>query len=757
VVVSVQDVNRSLFNLENIRPGQVAYIGKNLQVFQAYNWRILGKLSEIRGLWKEAAAEGDELIKIAGIFEKAVEYLQNCQFEEVRVERILGALGGVQVLVETYRTKGKCTEATALQVVFNRGMNLLGNVKEVSHGVEENLSLQRWIDQRTDSLEGELKEELAFEEKECLLPNEGERIEEAFAQLGRTVNSSRRVEGECGSFFHGVFSNSTSTLRKASALGRLARGVEFCVSGVSKVVIENKHPWKQKKYQFAIREMLSAFTLICDGESVISLIGRIYEEKAQGSRGLRGLAIDVLSNLIVDKGDGDFRGQYYQILDSLRRTCEHKDFQEAVAEGNLSALSVSNPVNIILNLCLACYHEVQLYSFSESLVDCMLDAGKKRGENYETEIQEHRISEEDFSRLTRIPSEVGAMRIAVEKGKLQGTVNVKFDPNKQSNVPYVLVDIDCLTGSGEEKKVRLLRMASPTIEGFLTEAIVNPEFKAFLIDRRRKRKHHTYISLQSVIPRPGSLPNTKALGDETGRNTAIRKLEDEFSDTFTFVILDQDSKFYTEPAGDEECTTVSFKDLFLGQLLGLPKETGFYFPEKWIREETFREELEKVFDDVHKLIFAEDGGSKVVLDLQERKDFVEIYYAFLILHILQKTSSDSANISCKDAIDRAAKTNTLLLKIVMIIEGKGDDAEAQKMLQKMAHAPALMVKKQAIIRKRRERLLSALVQLDRGQVQRRLRTAALLGTQVANPMKSIVPEVRRYQDVRMTFSQVGSV
>jgi len=296
----------------------------------------------------------------------------------------------------------------------------------------------------------------------------------------------------------------------------------------------------------------------------------------------------------------------------------------------------------------------------------------------------------------------------VEFKKLTGHTNIGFDSHWQGNIPYKL-----FSTSLRGRFVNFLRMGTPTIEGLTGLAKITPEFKAYLDDLAFRKEQHLYISLQ------------KRDGNEAGRTLALQNLQREPDrKNFKLVVLAQDSSFYKQKGrGIQDADT--FKKEFFLQML--EKEgSGFYFPEKWKNKRKFQDKLKNLLDDVHYVLFS----NKVNLEKQEKLDFIEVYYAYLSIFLSDYSQAGSINISCKDAIDRAGKLNSLVTQLIMIIQGKAEDPRHRQVHGVLTHAPALAAKSQAVIAGhgkdkaasgRRERLVTALEVLKDPAVRDRIR------------------------------------
>lgn len=314
-----------------------------------------------------------------------------------------------------------------------------------------------------------------------------------------------------------------------------------------------------------------------------------------------------------------------------------------------------------------------------------------------------KLCAQDFDIIDNVDPAKKLSFFEVNLKKFLGHINVNFDPHLQGNIPYIYDKLKM-----DEKTVNLMRMGTPTIEGCTGPAQIIEEFRGYLQDCVVKHKIHLYISLQN------DKAKMAGTGDETGRNTAIKDLQNEFPNNFFVVVLAHDSNFYKQ-AGIHNKTqkTDDFFDVFKSELFG--KDTGFYFPQAW------KDDLKPLVDKLLKFVLYISFDGKEELTRQEKQDFIQIFYAYLALLLIDYSKADNANITCKDAIDRAGMLNALLEKLIMTIEGHVDTPESQRKHKVMTHAAAFWTKSQAIIKRggkdpsygRRERLLSADAHMNR--------------------------------------------
>lgn len=318
-----------------------------------------------------------------------------------------------------------------------------------------------------------------------------------------------------------------------------------------------------------------------------------------------------------------------------------------------------------------------------------------------------KLCAQDFDIIDNVDPAKKISFFEVNLKKFLGHINVNFDPHLQGNVPYIYDKLNM-----GKKTVTLMRMGTPTIEGCTGAAQIIEEFRGYLQHCVANHKIHLYISLQN--DRMKSVLKGDVAGDESGRNQAIKDIQKEFSNNFFVVVLAHDSNFYKQ-AGihNKNQNTEEFFTVFKSELFG--DDTGFYFPEAW------KDDLKPIVDKLLKLVLNTSFENKEELTRQEKQDFIQIFYAYLALILIDYSKADNANITCKDAIDRAGMLNALLEKLIMIIEGRVDTPESQRKHKVLTHAAAFWTKSQAIIKKggkdasngRRERLLSADAHMNR--------------------------------------------
>ncbi|MDP1836352.1 MAG: hypothetical protein Q8K75_10565 [Chlamydiales bacterium] len=393
-------------------------------------------------------------------------------------------------------------------------------------------------------------------------------------------------------------------------------------------------------------------------------------ETARKALEQNGDVAELLERTQVPKG-GDVRSYYRWFLDGVRGFLTSQKYNP---QKNY------NPIHDVVK---ARFQGNRMYEYCENLVT--------KAMRYRSPSDAANLPfEQQFHAIDNLSPEFAANRLAVNFGKLKGTINVNFDPHRETNTPYANYSFDY---AGKERTN--LRFGTPTWEGYWYSASVVPEFKAFLDALKLEGKKHLYINLQNRNP--------KYIGDESGRCNALEKLAVEYPETFFIATFAQDSRFYKQSEQYKDMDVAhQFLAAFEDQMFVDPK-SGFHFSKNLMHGEN-RKILTDALHDVHREVF----GGRDKLSLAERQAFIEIAYSLMTLRLLEISGADTYNLSCKDAIDRGGKCSSLLFYIAGLLNDMTNDLDFKQEHMTVTHAPALIVKKQAIIHSRRERLLQAL-------------------------------------------------
>ncbi len=280
-------------------------------------------------------------------------------------------------------------------------------------------------------------------------------------------------------------------------------------------------------------------------------------------------------------------------------------------------------------------------------------------------------------------------------------INLGFDPFANGNLPHRYFTVTLELASEKVISIKALRIGSPTREDLwavaFRSACVNPEFHSLLASCEKKKQRYLYVNLQNS-------EGTFLWKNEKPRCQALEELQKTYT-CFYFIGLSKDSSFYfqREPYDALHDARV-FKEAFWKQLF-LDEKSCITFPDALLNDQNikFEKACGTILEEVHKLVF----DNKESLTVEERQDFIEIFYTFLIEYLLTKIQPEYFNISCKDSIDRGVCSNLLLFFSLFSRSFLVDGELEYSTLKAMIFAPALLVRHRVIKDDRLERLLSA--------------------------------------------------
>ncbi|MCB1109805.1 MAG: hypothetical protein KDK64_02400, partial [Chlamydiia bacterium] len=267
-----------------------------------------------------------------------------------------------------------------------------------------------------------------------------------------------------------------------------------------------------------------------------------------------------------------------------------------------------------------------------------------------------------------------------------------FDPIGQGNPPYYLY-----TFSSNAFDAKCLKIPCPTLHAHINKARVIEEFKGFLrhFETRKELNTHLHFNLQD-----------RTSWEEHARCQALEKVQNqaEFSKQFVLVTFPKKSDFYFQ--AEDYLNVNAAKDFLklLEEQVKSGEECGFFFS-KNLPQKTLHEFVEKILPLIHTHFFKK----KAKLDRKERLDFIEIFYLFFALKILETVKPDTFTFSCKDGVDVGATTSAAFFTLIKLL-GKEDkwSVEEQDHLYWILCGPALTVRERLVDYQRFSRMASSL-------------------------------------------------
>lgn len=258
-----------------------------------------------------------------------------------------------------------------------------------------------------------------------------------------------------------------------------------------------------------------------------------------------------------------------------------------------------------------------------------------------------------------------------------------FDPHLLHNLPHKLFGL-----SSENLDVSFLHLPSPTRERVIDQTDIYPEFVGYL--RYLHPQKHLLVNLQD-----------RTSWKEHTRSIALEKLR---LDDLLVVTLPKDTDFYHQI---HDYADLEDSKAFCHQLeeqVSSGESCGFHLPSSFSSTE-----IKEVITFVHKNFFQ----GKSTLSQDERCDFVELFYQFLILFVIDKEKPTSVSFTCKDGIDTGAALSASMYGFLRLLSSKETWTENDRDFFLFSlYGPALLLRHRIIDDKRLQRALSAFSRLE---------------------------------------------
>ncbi len=267
-----------------------------------------------------------------------------------------------------------------------------------------------------------------------------------------------------------------------------------------------------------------------------------------------------------------------------------------------------------------------------------------------------------------------------------------FDPIAQNNLPFQLY-----TCIGDEMHVTCLHVPCPTRQMRIGKAEIVEEFYGFLYSLSAKgSQRHLLINLQDHTS-----------WEEHARCVALEEiqLDEKLKKSCSVVTLPKDGDFYLQTGPYLELKVASeFIEQFKSQVIG-DKGCGYFFSAPWNSVQS-KEFIDQSMETIHVSFF----GKKKHLEHKNRLDFIEIFFLFLILKMIETYNPDSISFTCKDGIDTGAVASAELFSFLKMMNGEESwNKEDKDSLLWMLYNPALTLRERAVDGARLDRMVSALL------------------------------------------------
>jgi len=280
----------------------------------------------------------------------------------------------------------------------------------------------------------------------------------------------------------------------------------------------------------------------------------------------------------------------------------------------------------------------------------------------------------DYDAISAAMEHFGHAPVFYTIDHLQNSDFSGFDNFLMQNVASSLFDL-----FPKSKRLGILRMPSPTVQNYIHKAQVADEFKLFIRSLAHD-PHHKKLLLFNLQDRTG--------WREFARCHALEELQkkEEFNKALSVVSMTKDSDFYHQsgPYHDQNQA-----DVFIDQLLEHieSENSGYSYPMK-VQGVLFTTFIRDLCQTVHELFFAK----KNVLSRHSRQDFIELFYLFLQLKIIEIIGPSTVAFCCKDGIDISSLQIVELFILLKLLNIRPLSHEEEEYMKLALYSPGILVR-----------------------------------------------------------------
>lgn len=389
----------------------------------------------------------------------------------------------------------------------------------------------------------------------------------------------------------------------------------------------------------------------------------------------------------------------------LRRALQSTEYQKLMAYSTVSPSSkqMSAVVNLVHFICLALY--TQLNGYSE-LFGKVHELIHQATENLS---RDHKEAFKDANKLwAKLAGNYAIMSKLLNihaSGPLSKILTVledgesrEFDPILQGNLPSQLYSL-----YSQDNRIQFARWPSPTYQEFINKAAVNEEFKGFLYGCA----HEPIINKVLIINF-----QDRTSWKEQERCKVVEDIpnHESFTRHIEVVSLDKDTEFYHQlgPYAQNNHADVFIKNL-KEQIDS--EDDGYCFPPA-VRKELHKF-IPETIEAIHRVFFS----NKNILLRENRLDFIEIFYLFLQLKIIECLKPDIVGFSCKDGLDVTSAAAAELFIFLKFLNQEHLSENDQDHLDLMLYGPCMISRERIMMADRFERMSGAIKAIESARDQ----------------------------------------
>ncbi len=408
-----------------------------------------------------------------------------------------------------------------------------------------------------------------------------------------------------------------------------------------------------------------------------------------------------LSRDLPDLGENrkNCRDYFTDFLSFLHEALHSAEYHKIITYPTTKGKGINSILTEILQgICRSIYLSLHCFNDFDITLQHLLTAAYEgqTAENYDVisaKNKIHQIAENEYTALTKRFKNHSKGPLAKTLASIKDGFLHSFDPFTQLNLPSQLYAM-----AFNSHKIVNLHLPSPTTQEYIHRVSVLDEFKGFLRSCMSEFPHHKHliINLQD-----------RTSWREHFRSIALEELRTyDFDKSIVVVTLAKDTDFYHQLAPYKQENHV---EIFLKHFkahLG-DENSGYYFPTT-IKSAILTNFAEGVMGAIHRIFFS----NKNILIRDHRLDFIEIFDLFLTLKLMDIVNPNSFSLTCKDGVDISSSCNALLFIFLKMLGKEAFDQETWTQLNRVLHAPAILLRERLMLKERFDRMISALKAIE---------------------------------------------
>lgn len=281
-----------------------------------------------------------------------------------------------------------------------------------------------------------------------------------------------------------------------------------------------------------------------------------------------------------------------------------------------------------------------------------------------------------------------------------------FEPLMQKHYPNLLYHIQSSRWS-----IEVLKVPSPTRQEVINKAEGSLPFLSYL-KALPLLKDHSKVFFMNLQDRTSWQDAARCQYVESLNTQA------QYRNKFEVATIAKDTSFYHQNEDYLRLQEASDFKKLLKEQIHSAQECGFYFVED-IDPKHLREFVEPCVELIHRHFFV----GKETLSRKNRLDFIELFYNFLMLKLIDIKKPSLLIFSCKDGVDTSSTTSAGFYGFLKIFsEDNSWSQEEADFFLWMMHSSALLARERAVRQERFERIAQALMiaqaelELNRAQI-----------------------------------------